>query len=151
MWGVRLVALAEEGSLARVETAAVPKAARAIVTAVWAKTALQGPVGLETPAGSAAFRLEDRGAVVPLAAGEARFVPTGEGEAWLLLRLSAPAGPSLGLTLRPRQEMASPPRFFEPQLRADPPIPLDWTGSPYVPVVKIVESRTLPWQPAAVH
>lgn len=151
LWGIRLIGLAEEGSLARVETAPVPKAARAIVTAVWAKTSLQGPVMLETPVGSVVFSLQDRGAVVPLQAGEARFVPTGEGEAWLLLRMSAPAGGSLGLTLRPRQEMTSPPRFFEPQLRAAPPIPLDWTGSPYVPVVKIVESRTLPWQPAAVY
>jgi hypothetical protein len=46
--------------------------------------------------------------------------------------------------------MVSPPRFFEPELRQAPPIPLDWLGSPYVPVVKILESRTLPWRPESV-
>jgi hypothetical protein len=55
------------------------------------------------------------------------------------------------LTFRPRQEMASPPRFLAPELRALPPIPLDWTGFPYVPVVKVLESRAEPWRPEAVY
>jgi hypothetical protein len=149
-WGVRLVTLAEEASRARVLTAPVPESARTIVTAVWGKTSKEGPVLLETAAGALVFRLEDRGTPIRFGAGEARFVATGEGEGWLLLRMKAEAGAPLLLTLRPRQELASPPRFFEPQLRAAPPIPLDWIGAPYLPVVKIVESRTLPWRPEAV-
>ena len=30
------------------------------------------------------------------------------------------------------------------------PVPLDWTGVPYLPVVKISESRGQPWRPRAV-
>jgi hypothetical protein len=149
-WGVRVVALAEEASLARVLTAPVPEAARAIVTAVWGRTSKEGPVVLETPAGAAVFLVEDRGKPIRFEGGEARFVATGEGEGWLLVRLKAKAGEPLLLTLRPLQQLVSPPRFFSPELRASPPVPLDWTGVPYLPVVKIVESRTPPWRPEAV-
>lgn len=148
-WGVRVVALSEEASLARVLTAPAPDA-RAISTAVWGRSSREGPLLLETPAGVAHLRLEDRAAPIRFGAGEARFVATGEGEGWLLVRLKAEPGKPLLLTLRPLQQMVSPPRFFEPQLHAAPPIPLDWTGAPYVPAVKILESRTLPWRPEAV-
>lgn len=149
-WGVRLVVLAEETSLARVLTSPAPKAARAAVTAVWGRTSKEGTLAVETPVGGALLRLEDRGSVVRFDGGEARFVSTGEAEGWLLLRMSIRTGEPLLVTLRPRQEMASPPRFFEPQLRPAPPIPLDWAGLPYLPVVKVLESRTLPWRPEAV-
>jgi hypothetical protein len=133
-----------------VETAPVPESARRIVTAVFGKTSKEGAVDLETPIGATVFRLEDRGTPIRFDAGEARFVASGEGEGWLLLRLTADTRSPLRLTLRPRQELAAPPRFFDAQLRGAPPIPLDWAGAPYLPVVKVLESRTLPWRPEAV-
>ena len=148
-WGVRLVALSED-SLARVETPPVPAAARAIVTSLWGKTSKEGRIALLTGGGETIFRLEDRGTPIRVAGGEARFASTGESEGWLLLRLRAEPGAPLELTLRPFQEMASPPRFFIPELRGSPPVPLDWTGVPYLPIVKIKESRAQPWQPRAV-
>jgi 4-amino-4-deoxy-L-arabinose transferase-like glycosyltransferase len=147
-WRVRLVALADD-SLARVVTPPVPEAARAVVTSLWGRTSKVGRIALETPGGDAVFRLEER-APIRLAGGEARFAATGEAEGWLLLRISgAPAEP-LRLTLRPYQEMAWPPRFFLPELRGSPPLPLDWTGVPYLPVTRIEEARALPWRPKAV-
>jgi hypothetical protein len=148
-WGVRLVTLSED-SFARVETPPVPAAARAIVTSLWGRTPKEGRIALEAGGGETIFRIEDRGAPIRLPGGEARFVATGEAEGWLLLRLRAEAGAPLELTLRPLQEMASPPRFFLPELRGAPPVPLDWTGVPYLPVVKVKESRAQPWQPRAV-
>jgi 4-amino-4-deoxy-L-arabinose transferase-like glycosyltransferase len=148
-WGVRLVALSED-SFARVETPPVPAAARAIVTSLWGRTPKEGRIALAAGGGETIFRIEDRGAPIRLPAGEARFVATGDAEGWLLLRLRAEAGAPLELTLRPLQEMASPPRYFIPELRGSPPVPLDWTGVPYLPVVKINEARAQPWRPKAV-
>lgn len=153
--GIRLVRLADETSVARVETAPAPRAARAVVTAVWARTSSAGDVELELPGEVLRFRLGERGIVAGRAGpypAELRFSPTGEDEGWYLLRTTAPPGVPLRLGFVPRQEMASPPRVVAPQLRAaNPPLPLDWVGSPYLPVVKILESRGDPWRPAAVY
>jgi 4-amino-4-deoxy-L-arabinose transferase-like glycosyltransferase len=148
-WGVRLVVLSQD-SFTRVETPPVPAAARAIVTSLWGRTPKQGRIVLEAGGGEASFRVEERGAPIRLPGGEARFAATGDAEGWLLLRLTAEAGVPLEFTLRPIQEMASPPRFFLPELRDSPPVPLDWTGVPYLPVVRVKESRAQPWQPRAV-
>lgn len=155
--GVRVVRLAEATSLARVATATVPAAARAIVTAVWARASSSGSVDLELPGGSLRFPLGVRGRLAgppgpDPAAVEVRFVPTGDDEGWFLVRTPAPRGEPLELTFRPRQELMSPPRAFEPVLHSEtPPVPLDWTGFPYVPVTKILESRVEPWRPEAVY
>jgi hypothetical protein len=150
LWGIRLLTLDAVASRARVETAPVPQAARTVVTAVWGRASEEGPLELETPSAMVVIRLERR-EEARFEKGRVRFVPSGDGEGWLLLRTSATPGEPLALTLRPRQEMVSPPRRFEPELRGSPPVPLDWTGAPYVPVVRVLESSTAPWRPGSVY
>ena len=149
--GVRLVTLAPDRALSRLETAPPPKTARGLVTAVWARGVPNGAVDLEFGEQRVAFRYEARGTLARFAGGELRYAPTGDAEGWYLLRFLGKSEGPLTLAFRPRQEMASPYRVFFPQLREAPPLPLDWTGFPYVPIVKIVESRGEPWRPDRVY
>lgn len=149
--GVRIVTLMPDRALARLETAPRPKSARGLVTAVWARGVPSGVVELEVGEQRVPFRYEARGTLARFAGGELRYAPTGDAEGWYLLRLSGRSEGPLALTFRPRQEMASPYRVFLPQLKEAPPLPLDWTGFPYVPIAKIVESRGEPWRPDRIY
>jgi hypothetical protein len=147
--GVRLVVLDDDVGGARWETAAAT-AAR-VVTAVWARAGRSARADLALPAGS--LRLDfDRPGPIAAAAGEVRLLPTGEYEGWLVVRTAATPGRPLTLSIRPLHEMTLVPKFFLPELRDGPPIPLDWVGSPYLPPIKVIEAREAPpWRPAVVY
>ena len=118
--GVRLVTLAPDRALARVETAPPPKTARGMVTAVWARGVPSGSVDLEIGDLRVPFRYEGRGTLARFASGELRYAATGDAEGWYLLRLAGKRDEPLTLTFRPRQEMASPYRVFVPLHRETP-------------------------------
>jgi hypothetical protein len=122
-----------------------------LVTAVWARGVPSGAIDLEIGAERVPFRYEGRGTLARFAGGELRYAPTGDAAGWYLLRLLRKSEEPLTLTFRPRQELASPYRVFLPQLRDKPPLPLDWTGFPYVPIARILESRGEPWRPDLVY
>jgi hypothetical protein len=147
--GVRLVLLDEASGGAVWETAAAP--AGEVVTAVWARAGRQARAELSLPGG--ALRLDfEHPRDVSGAAGEVRFVETGEYEGWFLIRIADSPGGPLTLSVRPFHGLSSVPRYFLPEPRSDrPPLPAGWESLPFVPLESVAEARVAPeWSPAAV-
>jgi hypothetical protein len=142
---VRAVVSDDDVGGARWQTAPAP-AAR-IVTAMWARVARQERALVEVAGRVHAIDFARAAVGDPV-----RFVPTGEGEGWLVLKADAERGRPLTIAFTPVLGTSVVPRVFAPELRAGlPPLPLDWSGLPYVPAARILESRTSPpWRPARV-
>jgi hypothetical protein len=146
--GIRLVVLDDETGGAAWET--VPAPSREVVTAVWARSSADR-AELLLDGGARALQLDARAAPETLRTRAARYVPTGEREGWWMIRTQAQPGRPLALELRLAQELAAEPRYFLPEPRPRPPIPLDWAGLPYVPLARVLTAKEAPhWRPALI-
>ena len=143
--GVHLLILDEDVGGTVWETAPAPAAE--VVTAIWAQAGRSVRADLILPACSLRLDFEDPRTIVDPAA-ELRVVPTAEYEGWFLLRTRAVPGAPLRLQVRPLQEMSAVPKYFLPELRDEPPpFPEDWRHFPYLPPLRVIESRRAPpWQ-----
>ena len=148
-YGVRLVILDDDAGGAAWQSAPAP--AGHVVVAVWARAGRQARAEMTTPSGVLPFELGGTGPWRGTG-GELRYAATGEYEGWYLLRTSNPRPGPVTVSVRPRQEMLSVPKYFLPEARPAPPVPPDWSSLPLAGLKTIGEaSEAPPWRVLAVY